>query len=141
MKAARNSTGLTRLLLFESAHIQYNPPPKCNVGSSITYRKKEEKLDGKRNPEPLPNAELQCQVPKHKKEAYDTINREQNKRLKVKDKYVALTKQPLYSPFNFNSYPNSKHDTVTSQGIVPTVYPTLHEVVPILETGHTPREL
>ena len=47
MKAARNSTGRTRLLRFESAHIQYNPPPKCNVGSPITNRKKKKSTTGK----------------------------------------------------------------------------------------------
>ena len=47
MKAARNSTGRTRLLRFESAHIQYKPSPKCNVGSPITYRKKKKSTTGK----------------------------------------------------------------------------------------------
>ena len=68
---------------------------------------------------------------KAKKETSDTINLKQNKRPKVEDKYVALTKQPLNSPVKFNTYPNSKHDPVTAQETVPTAYPTLHKAVPI----------
>ena len=134
MKAVRNPTGLIRLLLLESASMQYNPPPKCNVVRSKTYPKQKKSTAGKAIFHLRQKRHSDARYQSTKKEASDTINRKQHIRLKVEDKYVALTKQRLNSPFKFNSYPNSKHDPFTSQETVPTAYPIHHEAVPTLKT-------
>ena len=127
IKCTREITSLTG----SSSHEELNRPgtfwcKKCNPYRGMT---------------PLAKAELRCQVSKHEKEESDTINLKQNKRTKVEDKHVALTEQPLNSPFKFNSYPSSKHDPVTAQETVPNASRTFHKVVTNLDKGHSPVEL
>ena len=79
---------------------------------------KEKKHGGKEilNPWRKRNSDARYQSTKRKN--LTQKNSKQNKRPKVEDMIVALTKQPLDSPFNFNFYPASKHDPVTAQETV-----------------------